>query len=225
MDLLRYLSAAVMSFLVAHGYWALFLLLLIEEAGVWLPLPGDIFVMYGGYQAYLGNLNPFGVLAAGIGGSFFGSMILYFIALKGGNRLLHRYGRYIHLHPERVDKMEERFRKYGIWAIVAARMIPGLRIATTVMAGVFGVPLRTFAPASFFGICIWAGTYFTLGIVLGESYMLLYEALGSYFKVFAIVVIVIVVTAIVGVLLWRRFRGPPRNPLRLLPEREQSDGG
>ena len=228
MEFFRHLGAAIMGLLVTHGYWALFFLLAIEEAGVWLPLPGDTLVMYGGYQAYHGHMNGLGVLGAAIAGSYAGSMTLYFIALKGGHRLLLRYGKYIHLHPERVDRMERWFRRYGIWAIIVARMIPGLRIASTVMAGVIAVPFRTFAVGSFIGICVLAVFYCVVGVIVGQSYLLLHDALGSYFRIFVIVAVIVIGLIAIGVLVRRKNRSrtptPPSKPLWLAPESDQSDG-
>mgnify|MGYP001223019735 CR=1 FL=1 len=39
------LTNAVRLFVNHYGLVALFLLLVIEEAGVWLPLPGDVLIM------------------------------------------------------------------------------------------------------------------------------------------------------------------------------------
>ena len=228
MEFFRNLGAAIMGLLATHGYWALFFLLAIEEAGVWLPLPGDTLVMYGGYQAYHGHMNGFAVLGAAIAGSYVGAMTLYFVSLKGGHRLLLRYGKYIHLHPERVERMERWFRRYGIWAIIIARMIPGLRIATTVMAGVFAVPFHIFALGSFIGVCIWAVFYYALGIIVGESYLLLHDALGSYFRTFLIVGAMAL--GLFGIWFWIRRRNrsrrpkPRSKPLWLAPESDPSDG-
>lgn len=243
MEVLRQLGAAVMGFLVAYGYLALFLLLLVEEAGVPLPIPGDTLVMYSAYQAHHGHFNGFGVLASAIAGAFTGSMILYFVALKGGHRLLLRYGRYIHLHPKRIERMERRFRRWGIWAIIVARMVPGLRIATTAMAGVFAIPPKTFLIADFIGICIWAIVYYVLGIIVGESYVRLHDAMGNYFRWFVIIGIVIVALVALTFYLRRRNRDKEPddgdlaaagadeqeepaatvNPLVLVPEHERSE--
>jgi membrane protein DedA with SNARE-associated domain len=228
MELFRQLSASVMALLITYGYWALFGLLFVEEAGVPLPLPGDTLVMYGGYQAHHGHMNGFWVLASAIAGSFCGSMTLYFIALKGGHGLIVRFGKYIHLHPERVEAMERRFERYGIAAIIVARLIPGLRVATTAMAGVFGVPIHIFAPASFIGICIWATVFYILGILVGESYLLLSDALGSYLRVFLIALVAIAALAILIFMLRRRAKSRtkerPQPPFVFVPKGDSPDG-
>lgn len=229
MEFFRQLSAWVMALLITYGYWALFGLLFIEEAGVPLPLPGETLVMYGGYQAQHGYLNGFWVLAAAIAGSFCGSMTLYFIALKGGHGLILRYGKYIHLDPGRIDVMERRFERYGIAAIVVARLIPGLRIATTAMAGVFGVPVHIFAPASFIGICIWATVYYILGILVGDTYLLLSDVLGSYFRYFIIALVALAAVAVLFYVFRRRARArlkqpPPPPPILFIPKGDSPDG-
>ena len=75
-------------FFIAYKLIALFILLFIEEAGVPLPLPGDILVMYMGFGFHNGDLSALWsipITALAVAG---GSSTLYTVALRLGNPLL-----------------------------------------------------------------------------------------------------------------------------------------
>lgn len=166
MGTLRALSAALLAFVTAHPYSGLFLFLAIEEAGAPLPLPGDTLIMYAGARARAGQGNAALTILAVSAAATFGSAVLYWLARRGGRPALLRYGRFLHLHPDRVDRMEVRFRRWGVWAIILGRLIPGLRTPTSVMAGLFAVPFRVFAPCTALSAVLWALFYFYLGALL-----------------------------------------------------------
>ena len=80
---------------------------------------------------------------------------------------MYRYGRYMHLTPERLDRAERWLLRHGALAIVAGRLTPGLRIATVITCGVLGVPLRRFLPALAVGSFLYILLYTLLGFFLG----------------------------------------------------------
>jgi len=163
MSALTALSSAILALMTAHQYPGLFFLLLIEEAGVPLPLPGDTLIVLIGVRSRGGQANAaLAILLVAVAATL-GSSALYWLARRGGRPALARYGRFLHLHPERVDRMEARFRRWGIWAIILGRLIPGLRTPTSVMAGLFAVPYRIFAPCTALSALLWALFYFYLG--------------------------------------------------------------
>ncbi len=88
--MLEGMAQALERFLADYGYIALFLLMLVEEAGIPLPLPNEVALMYAGYLAYKGELdaNIAGLVATM--GAAGGSTILYLVARKGGRPLLRR---------------------------------------------------------------------------------------------------------------------------------------
>ena len=152
-------------FIAQYGLIALFVLLVIEEAGVWLPVPGDIFVMYYGYrasQAPLPLVAALPALAVVTSAVTCGSIILYMVTRRFRERVL-RLGRLVHLNERRLHWMEGWVQRQGIRAIVPGRLIPGLRIPTTMVAGLFDLAPERFVPAAAVGGGVWAGLYLTLG--------------------------------------------------------------
>ncbi len=163
MSALTALGSATLALLTAHQYPGLFFLLLLEEAGVPLPLPGDTLIVFVGVRSRSGQANAALAILLVAAAATLGSSALYWLAKRGGRPALARYGRFLHLHEERVDRMEARFRRWGPWAIVLGRLIPGLRTPTSVMAGLFGVPYRVFAPCTALSALLWTLFYFYLG--------------------------------------------------------------
>jgi membrane protein DedA with SNARE-associated domain len=150
-----------------HGLLAGFVLILIEEAGVPVPIPGDFLMLLLGVHARLGRVPLWQALAAMELATLLGATLLYLVASRGGRSLVYRYGRYIHLTPERLDRAEGWLVRHGALAIVAGRLTPGLRIATVIGCGVLGVPLQRFLPALAVGSFLYILLYTLLGFFFG----------------------------------------------------------
>ena len=166
MDLLHTVSRLIWAFYRAHRYGALFFLVLIEEAGVPIPIPGDTLVMLAGLErhktvTYVAAVIGFSSLAV-----FIGSSLLFLLVRRGGRPLLEKYGKFLHLNQRRLDRIERWVARRGRFALIFGRLIPGLRMPTTVMAGLSGVPYSVFAPTAAVAALFWATFYFALGALL-----------------------------------------------------------
>jgi membrane protein DedA with SNARE-associated domain len=162
------LTSAVRHRVAGLGPAASFVVLYLEESGVPLPVPGDIFVLYLGQtgtgQPSLLVLYWLGVIVAVV----LGSTNFYFLSRRLGPRILEgRLGRLIHVTPERLTKAEEWFRRYGALTVIFGRHVPGLRIPITVAAGVFQFPYHVFVPSVAVSTAIWAGVWIVLGARFG----------------------------------------------------------
>ena len=123
------------------SYLGLFAILFIEEAGIFLPIPGDIFIAT---VAALPNTNYFALVATVVLATLAGSTILFTLSKTFGNKLLVRLAKYIRLDEKRIKKIEKWFQKYGGATIVIGRLIPGLRTVTPFTAGLFKINYKTF---------------------------------------------------------------------------------
>lgn len=166
MHVLPGISHLVLHLAHHYGVWALFVLLLIEEAGVPLPAPGDTLIALAGAQPHRTLPYTLEVLGLCTLAVFLGSSALYWVMRLGGRSFLMRYGHYLHLNPQRLERMETWLARRGTLAIILGRLIPGLRVPTTVMCGLSGVPYRVYAPSAALAGLIWSALYFLLGAVL-----------------------------------------------------------
>src|SRR6266849_4145435 len=133
------------AFFMQHTYLPGFGLLYIEESGIPLPAPGDVFVMYVGAHVPR-NLVAWVVAWLGlIGVVVLGATNLFFISKRYGRRLAEgRFAEVVHLSPERLERAERWFERYGVVAIIFGRHIPGFRVPITVAAGVLKVTYPEF---------------------------------------------------------------------------------
>lgn len=148
---------------------ALFLLLLVEEAGVPLPAPGDVVIMLAGYRASLGDMDLWEAGLAVTLAVQMGSTILYLISRKLGHGLLFKYGKYIHLNQARLKRVEGWIQRRGPIMVLVGRLTPGLRTPTSVVAGVFGVPFHQFLFFTTLSAIIWSVFWLLLGYFFGKS--------------------------------------------------------
>lgn len=155
----------MLEFVEKFSYLGLFIILFIEEVGIPLPIPGDIFIAT---VAALPNSNYFLIILTVVTATLAGSTILFKLSKKFGHKLLIKYGKYIKITPQKIKKIEKWFEKYGGAAIIVGRLIPGLRIVTPIVAGTFGISYKSFLIYTTTAAFIWANIYFLIGKFFGE---------------------------------------------------------
>src|SRR4030088_1254288 len=104
---------ATSAFLDQHGLLAAFVFLLIEEAGVPVPVPGDVLMLILGVHARQGTVQLWEAVAVTELATMIGSTFLYVASRIAGRSLVYRYGRFIRLTPERLDRAEHWLKQHG----------------------------------------------------------------------------------------------------------------
>lgn len=160
-----------MSFLQGlHGAVALALLcslLFAEEAGVPLPFaPGELVVLTGGLLIATGALDAWLFVLLAIVACITGSLVGYSWARLAGERGLTALAR--RLHQERaVGRVGDRVRAAGWLGIFVSRLIPGLRIYTTLVAGAVRVRRRDYLVGMSLSTVVWVVAFTALGAAIG----------------------------------------------------------
>src|SRR3954465_1272634 len=147
------------------GYLAVAAVIGVESFGV--PAPGQTIMVAAAIYAGAGRLNVFAVAAIACVASVLGDNVGYWIGVRGGRRLVHRFGRYILITPERLDRAERFFARRGNRIVVGARFIGGLRQLNGVIAGITAMPWRTFLIYNAIGAALWVGWWTTISYFLG----------------------------------------------------------
>jgi membrane protein DedA with SNARE-associated domain len=180
-----------------YSYLASYALLYIEESGIPLPAPGDVFVMYVGAHIPR-NLFSWIVAWLGlIGVVVLGATNLFFISRKFGRSLAEgRFAHAVHLSPERLEKAQRWFEKYGVIAIIFGRHIPGFRVPITVAAGVLKVKYSVFAASVAVSTAIWAGIVLIIGINYGPRMGGFLQAHRQLYWLWAAIVLAMIVVII-----------------------------
>jgi membrane protein DedA with SNARE-associated domain len=200
------MDVAIGELLRQYGYLVGFALIYIEESGVPLFIPGDAFLLYVGHRLPH-NVPVFLFAWAGfVVAVTFGATNLYLLSRRYGRRLLqHRFAALLHLTPGRLDQAEQSFRRWGAWALIFGRHLPGLRVPLTVAAGVLKLPYRVFAISVGVSSAAWAGAFLILGAIFGNS---IERALRRSPWIYLAGVVVVVAVIVVAALRSRRTATP-----------------
>ncbi|HTR77546.1 MAG TPA: DedA family protein [Gemmatimonadaceae bacterium] len=155
---------------VTHwGYLGLFVVLFAEEAGVPLPIPGDMFIAAMGAAGRAGSAAFLTAAIVVVASSMSGSALLFTISRRVGEPLLSRVGRRFGFDADRADKVEAWLHRRGPFAVIVGRLTPGLRIVITVAAGALRMSRAKFLGGTAIASVIWAALYYWLGYFLGAG--------------------------------------------------------
>jgi membrane protein DedA with SNARE-associated domain len=181
-------------------------LLLIKEAGIPIPVPGDLLVIGAGVATAGNPAGGLFVLLAILAAGFIGGGLQY-VAVRGALRdplirLLARFG----VSPARIDALADRLRRGGARGVAVARATPGVRVPAIAASGIAGVPARSFAPGLVAGNTVFVSAHFALGFLVGLPAVALVQAAAPVLAVAAFIAFA-ALGAIGWVVVRRRRRG------------------
>jgi len=184
-----------------YGLWAILLLVLVEDFGI--PVPGETVLIAGAIFAGSGRLNIVAVGVVGFVAAVAGDNIGYAIGRFGGRRLVDRWGKYVFLTPERLDKAEAFFDRQGAKIITIARFIEGLRQANGIIAGITEMHWLRFLIYNAVGAALWVGTWVSVGYFAGQHITTIYDAITTY-SLYAAIGAVVLIAGWIGRRMYRR---------------------
>jgi membrane protein DedA with SNARE-associated domain len=190
----------VLVWISQYSYLAIFVLLAFGIVG--LPVPDETLLTFTGFLIYKSHLSPPMAFATALGGSVSGITISYSLGRSFGMPLLHRFGKYVHVTPERLERAHQWFERIGHWALTFGYFIPGVRHLTAYAAGMSGLAPHTFAIFAYLGASLWVATFLSLGYFLGDRWQVVQRNIDQYIKWVAVALTVLVV----GYVWWRRSR-------------------
>jgi membrane protein DedA with SNARE-associated domain len=162
-----------------YGYLALFIGVLLENAG--LPVPGETAVLIAGFlcsDAGGGQLHLGWVILTTAVAAIIGDNIGFWLGRELARPRLQAGKRFLFLTPSAAQLAEGYFARYGIWTVFFARFVAGLRVIGALAAGVAGMRWSHFLVANAGGAVAWAVTIGLLGYFFGNSWELLHKWLG-----------------------------------------------
>src|SRR5215475_15118629 len=113
------------AFLEHWRYLAIFAAVLLGNVG--LPVPEETVLALGGFLAQRGELQLPTVIAVGVLAAIVGDNIGYWLGRRYGREALERYGRYIWVRADRLERGSVVMARYGAFAVFAARFVAGAR--------------------------------------------------------------------------------------------------
>ena len=178
------------------GWSGVVVIMAFESANV--PIPSEVTMALAGWilvQARGGTaLEAFllGGLWGGVGCTI-GFIVSYWLGAWGGRPLVERYGKYILVYEEDLDKADRWFARWGDWTVFLSRLLPIVRTLISLPAGVARMNFPRFTFFSFVGSFIWCGILALGGFFLGEHW----EELRAIMRPFDIPIAIILVAALV----------------------------
>lgn len=164
------------------GYPGIFLLMLVEN--MIPPVPSEMVMPFSGFMIADGELNFAGVIIAGTLGSVAGAVIIYYIGYKLGHDRLRtwicRWGKFMFLSGEDLDRSLDTFNRHGKSAIFVGRLIPGVRSLISIPAGINKMPMGEFIGLTLLGTLGWNLTLTTAGVLLGSNWRKILDIMDTY---------------------------------------------
>src|SRR5262245_52527469 len=167
------------SLYATYGYPALFVTVLLENAGI--PVPGETAVLFAGFLASPAGGSHFAVgwvIVVTVVAAVVGDNIGFWLGREWARPKLQQGKRFLFLTPKALQLAEGYFERYGLWTIFFQRFITGLRVVGAVAAGTAGMPWSRFLAANASGAFAWAVTMTLLGYFFGHSWELLHRYIG-----------------------------------------------
>ncbi len=157
----------VSTLLERFPYVGLFLLLFLGEIG--FPFPEDATLMLSGFLIASGvtKLVPtFFVVYLGL---LITDFSLYWVGKKYGRKVVEHKRLHRIISPGRLLKLEDKFKKWGIWVIFLGRHIVGIRAQLFLVAGVMKMPPVRFVLADAISAVFTVTIMLALGYFGGNS--------------------------------------------------------
>ncbi len=199
-------------FISSYGYLAVFILMLAESACI--PVPSELTMPFAGALsagAVAGaHLNLVLAIATGVAGNLAGSYIAWGIGVYGGRAAWHRWGRYILLRDDDIDRAERWFTRHGTKAVFFGRLLPVVRTFISLPAGLARMPAARFGSYTLLGCIPWIAALAWAGYAVGRNWGSVARVLHGPSYALAALIVVLVIVAFV--MLWRRRRRERTGP-------------
>src|SRR4051794_5418012 len=166
----------ILSLIGQYGYLIVFFGVLLESAGV--PLPGETILLVSGFMVQQGYLDLGDAIIFGALGAVVGDQIGYWVGRRGGRPLVLRWGHYVLITPERLERTESFFERHGGKAVFLARFVAGLRVFGALVAGISRMRWMTFLLYNALGGATWAAAAVLVGYLVGGSLDLVVRWVG-----------------------------------------------
>ena len=159
--------------LKSGGYSVVVLLMAVESSIA--PLPSEVIIPPAAHLAYTHQipLNLWGIVIAGALGSWLGATIMYWVSRIAGRPLMMRYGKYIFVPPEKVEKAERWSAHYGAMGIFISRLLPVARHLIGIPAGIVRMNYLKFSIYTLLGSSIWCTVLCYVGVKAGQDEQLM----------------------------------------------------
>lgn len=190
-QILDWISTHTESLIVSYGVIGIFIGMLLESACI--PIPSEVIMLFGGFFVQKGSFSYMEVVSAGVLGNLVGSVLIYWVGATGARALLVKYGNFVWIKPEHIDKAEQWFSRYGEWTAFFGRNLPLIRTFISLPAGIAKMNFTRFLLFTFLGCLPWNMLLTYLGFKLGENW----QEVEPYVRPISYVMLAVIVIFVV----------------------------
>src|ERR671919_2484846 len=147
-----------------YGYLVVLFGVMLGTTGI--PFPSAAILLTAGVLVHQDHLELEDAILFGILGAIIGNQIGYWVGHRAGRSFVLKWGRYVKLTQERLERVEGLFARHGGKAVFAARFFSVSRVLEALVAGVSRMHWGTFLHYSVLGGAVWA----TAGVLLGDFF-------------------------------------------------------
>ena len=180
---MQFLTDHIIPALLQYKYVFLFPAVVIE---------GPIITIIAGFLASLGIFNVFVVYGLAVTGDLTGDCIYYIIGRYGRTGLISRWGRYLGITVERVEKLENHFKYHRGKTLITGKIAHGVGAGILLAAGLAKVPFEEFLGFNFLATLPKSLILVLIGFYFGEAYARIYHYL-DYVELGTIAVAILLV--------------------------------
>jgi membrane protein DedA with SNARE-associated domain len=168
------------------GYIGVFVLMLLESSS--LPVPSEVVLPVAGVLVSMGDLNLWLTIAVATVAGVAGSLIDYFIGLKGVHLLMeHKILGKAVFSTRQLETAAHWFNKRGSIMVFIARFVPGIRTLISFPAGAVKMSMPKFLVYTTIGCLLWNALLIYAGVYLKDNWR---EVAGVLHYILIAVVIV-----------------------------------
>ena len=153
-----------------------------------VPIPSAVILLGSGFLFLKGSFSLtflttllFTVVIPAALGLTLGSLVIYWLAYKGGKPFLDRYGKWLGVGWKDVESITQKFQSgtFDEWTMVLARVFPVIpSVLIAVFCGVTRMPYKKYIALTFVGAFFKALLLGLIGWQVGELYIRYADIIG-----------------------------------------------
>ena len=180
----------ILALINLYGYKAIFILITIEN--IFPPIPCEIILTFGGFLTTISSLQPYGVIIVATLASYLGAIILYFMGYLIKVDCLKEILMRCHFKENDFERSIKWFENYNSLAVFLGRLVPIIRSIISIPAGITKMNFFSFSIFTLIGTLIWNSILVSIGIMLGNNWILISKYLKQYALVIGIIILIII---------------------------------
>jgi membrane protein DedA with SNARE-associated domain len=150
------------------GYPLIILLMAIESSVI--PVPSELVIPPAAYLAHSqGHMSLAGVVLAGAFGSWIGATAMYWVSRMAGRPILVRYGRFVFISAEKIEKSERWSARYGSFGVFVSRLLPVVRHLIGIPSGIVRLNYAKYSLYTLLGSLSWCVVLSWVGVAAGNN--------------------------------------------------------